>query len=101
MGKVYYVQATGTGTFPIDMLRVDKCYPVMPSDVGTIANPTFNVARSVVLASHNSEWSPKAWKAVGWQLEKLKGFHPPSPEPKVDRRIRAKWEQPHLRNGRC
>lgn len=75
---------TGTGQFPLDMLRYDACYPAGPDDVFKIGIDRFSdpdidadgrpVARSVTLTHvcppGGSHWEPTdaRWRSFGWEI---------------------------------
>jgi hypothetical protein len=77
MGKVVMVmfEVTGTGEFPLDMLRYDGCYPVRQPDVSQI-EATFrrgnHVSRTVRLArrvdaAHRTDPTVARWWSFGWR----------------------------------
>lgn len=61
----------GAGPFPLDMLRVDNCFPWSQMDVSliyeSIVNEDSDVAREVTVQSVKSEeFNLIQWAAFGW-----------------------------------
>jgi hypothetical protein len=75
--KHYKFKVTGTGTFPIDMLRYDRCFPHTAEDVGRIiADPydlnTLKKKREVEMLMPVEDktrmpTSPR-WESFGWTV---------------------------------
>jgi len=70
--------ATGTGAFPLDMLRYDHAWPASSDDAAAIAatfRPGFK-AHPVTIRitnngpNHHGEWNPQRWASFGWKLIK-------------------------------
>jgi hypothetical protein len=65
---------TGTGRFPADMLRYDRCYPVDGESATNIGMPTEDVRaartrRSVKLETVKPGGpTPGRWESFGWRV---------------------------------
>lgn len=77
-GKLYfhYVKVTGTGDFPVDMLRYDACYPRTTEDALKILGGytfAFGERRTVELVrvsdSRSNGFTPGRWASFGWRVE--------------------------------
>jgi hypothetical protein len=73
--KRYFVRFTveGSGIFPLDMLRYDRCYPRSENDANTAQDG--RVRRQVELLAPNraeAYWQPTAgrWESFGWKVLK-------------------------------
>lgn len=74
---MYYTtaEATGDGTFPLDMLRYDCCFPAdmtavdnMLSDVyANLKRRTVKLGRYTALKSSRA-FTPARWESFGWKL---------------------------------
>ena len=74
--KVYrsVITVTGTGEFPIDMLRHDSCYPFSEADSHLI---TKSDRRAIVLVRCSVNDGPatvKRWESFGWAIIGEKPF---------------------------
>lgn len=65
-------QVQGSGDFPIDMLRYDRCYPMGEHDSHLIENLAFSEPKGeriieLIHYSHDKEWAPTGgrWKSRG------------------------------------
>jgi hypothetical protein len=63
----------GTGAFPIDMLRYDRCLPNDEIDSMLIIesmqfDPDFTGTRTIILRCYNRRPTPQRWKTFGWKL---------------------------------
>jgi hypothetical protein len=69
MNKTTFFKVRGRGTFPIDMLRYDECYPVDPQSVENIEVPQKRVTREVHLAT-NKRFGPTEgrWQSFNWNV---------------------------------
>lgn len=76
MAEMIIQRATvsGSGAFPLDMLRYDSCYPATQADVAMIMPITFPggcryiVVERVQLAGYESPWTKERWASFGWKL---------------------------------
>lgn len=59
----YYV--SGYGTFPLDMLRYDSCWPSTSVDVAKIDRS--DKSRSIKLHSHQRP-TPERWESFLWKI---------------------------------
>jgi len=72
--KMHYISArvTGSGPFPLDMLRYDSCWPARPEDVIALLSKE---QRTVLIArwscSKTGGWKPARWQSFGWTLEEV------------------------------
>ena len=61
----------GDGQFPVDLLRLDRCYPHTPEDSAFIQRPSRG-PRAVTLehVDFSWQWEPSrfAWAEAGWKL---------------------------------
>lgn len=67
-GKIYRFTVRGAGSFPVDMLRYDQCWPV--ENVIAVAPSRFSDAeswgtREIQMMSHNQP-TPDRWMSFGW-----------------------------------
>lgn len=78
MGKLapFKISVSGSGEFPIDMLRFDGCFPLSEGDSNLISSSLragyVNVKTKVVLLKPNGykHWSPSysKWKSAGREI---------------------------------
>ena len=61
----------GKGTFPLDMLRYDQCWPKAPKDADEIKSEgeSFRSARTVTLQSWKGEATAARWSSYGWEVQ--------------------------------
>jgi hypothetical protein len=62
---------TGTGRFPLDMLRYDSCWPATQDDVRRLDHwqeMTGGAPRSVLMESAN-EPTRDRWSSFGWTVQ--------------------------------
>lgn len=67
----YRYRVSGTGTFPIDMLRYDRAYPANSEAVSAMAAGPWgetSVRRTVDLISHHRPTIDR-WRSFGWLVE--------------------------------
>jgi hypothetical protein len=69
--RFFYVE--GQGAFPIDMLRLDQCWPARRLDAVALGlrpgSPDINKVRQIVLATVNPQApSLRRWKQTDWML---------------------------------
>jgi len=65
----FQFDVAGTGTFPYDMLRLDRCWPVTPEYMTRIPGGGGNTPRVVTLmCTANVGWQPtyERWRSFGW-----------------------------------
>ena len=75
-GHQIHAEAVGCGTFPLDMLRYDQCWPLAPGDsymitesgvrtirLGKVLDCTMD-PRSVA----TRRWTADRWQSFGWTL---------------------------------
>lgn len=74
MRKKYTFEVTGTGKFPVDMLRYDCCWPARE---GTDTRPILGdnddgslKVQTIRLESHK-EPTTRRWQSFGWRVEIL------------------------------
>lgn len=69
MAKPYNFTVTGIGTFPVDMLRYDTCWPHRPDDAEQIAASFRDRRRrhTVNLAGHAKPTALR-WLSFGWRV---------------------------------
>jgi hypothetical protein len=60
---------SGKGTFPVDMLRYDTCFPDTESESGLLLE---RKSREIVLACYHPDKKPRLtagrWASFGWTL---------------------------------
>lgn len=65
----FHFRVTGVGSFPLDMLRYDSCFPL---DSGDATRLDDRERRTVCLVHYTSDarWSPTArrWESFGWRV---------------------------------
>lgn len=69
---IHTYSATGTGRFPFDMLRHDRCWPLHETDAGVIertTRPREAGQPSTVLLAGLSEPNTARWKSFGWEVQ--------------------------------
>ncbi len=69
---IFVVADTGNFSFPLDMLRYDRCYPMLSSEIELLNDPRPEQRRILTLA-HNAPrkgWKPtaKRWSSFGWEV---------------------------------
>ena len=67
---IHRAMVTGTGPFPLDMMRYDCCWPSSSADV-YIMEDTDKRTLFVKMASSTKKatWTPERWASFGWKLE--------------------------------
>jgi hypothetical protein len=82
-----YAVVGGQGSFPLDMLRYDRCFPMKeagPYGCYGIAEPTdYAPLRFVLLGTDQGRkaWTPDRWRSFGWCLAEIGGKeYPPMDE---------------------
>lgn len=74
MKWAFHFRVIGKGSFPLDMLRYDSCFPYMGEDAGQIEYRPDEPrsSRTVNLVHYNSEakWTPTGarWESFGWRV---------------------------------
>lgn len=67
------VIVSGTGYFPVDMLRYDCCFPASEKDVVAISKSMKTPNRQEVVAIHlfsaYGKVTPERWASFGWQVK--------------------------------
>jgi hypothetical protein len=64
----------GNAEFPLDMLRVDACYPLSEADSYAIAQSVREGRREgkgvfrIALRSHAASYTPGRWLSFGWKV---------------------------------
>lgn len=67
---MYRYCVTGTGLFPIDMLRYDSCWPYSSGDgLVMVSRETPGKARTVKLGSYGPPTEGR-WQSFGWTVSK-------------------------------
>jgi hypothetical protein len=68
--RSYTYEVSGTGSFPIDMLRYDRCSPAREADSAEIAR-SFNGHRRTRVRVTGTVKPPTIarWKSFGWTVE--------------------------------
>lgn len=67
---LYEFAVEGRGTFPVDMLRYDRCWPAATSDAQAIMPASLEFTaqkRRVVLRSHFTPTVGR-WNSFGWRV---------------------------------
>lgn len=65
---------TGSGQFPIDMLRYDRCCPEREEDsshiISSLESPVGEHSVQIIKFAENRQWRPTAarWKSFGWDI---------------------------------
>lgn len=70
--KLIKFKVTGSGEFPFDMLRYDRCWPATEADSYRIRGAGGRDMRTVTLATiRNADRQPMfgRWKSFGWRAE--------------------------------
>ena len=78
---------TGTGPFPLDMLRYDGCYPATSRDATRAQDPrcggrgvreerTIAVERAAASRAEARRWRPTVarWESFGWAVSDVRGL---------------------------
>ena len=63
---------TGTGRFPLDMLRYDSCWPARQDDVHNISDhggASWGRAPSTIMLETHGEPTADRWSSFGWVVE--------------------------------
>lgn len=76
---VHYAVVEGSGAFPVDMLRRDRCVPVnfsITEDTPCYeAKPEFNESRLIVAqvgcSMHDDRWTFDRWESFSWKVTPL------------------------------
>jgi hypothetical protein len=74
--QVYIFNVTGSGQFPLDMLRYDSCYPATQTDVTKITDSIVDYRAlgtrtvKVICRASRKGWEPAAvrWASFGWTV---------------------------------
>jgi len=63
----YVFVVLGEGTFPLDMLRYDRCCPVTGDDVDSLL---YKKEREIILVHYDCKnWEPSGrWASFGWRV---------------------------------
>lgn len=56
----------GSGPFPYDMLRYDRCYPAGPGDAAAIKPTHLWDERTICLFTEARTITPDRWRSFGW-----------------------------------
>lgn len=68
--KMYDFQfdVAGTGSFPYDMLRLDRCWPVTPEYMTRSPNGRNEPRVVTLMCTANAGWQPtyERWRSFGW-----------------------------------
>ena len=72
--KTVHFTVTGSGTFPLDMLRYDRCFPRDSTDCALMDNSDYQRKRTVRLAIDDARRGRSAvtearWQSFGWTVE--------------------------------
>lgn len=67
------LKVEGRGTFPLDMLRYDACYPATGEDAKNMRASHDEVAKWTIFVKKNT--SPKYAKGAVWTLARWESFH--------------------------
>lgn len=59
----------GQGSFPMDMLRYDRCTPYQSEDVHWMEGKAH---RSAMMVSHVGPPTPERWQSFGWSVDMVK-----------------------------
>lgn len=71
--KRLIVTVSGTGDFPVDMLRYDRCTPEHETDSGLIARsfaPLYSEKLQINLLYVDREPTEARWKSFSWEIVK-------------------------------
>lgn len=81
MSKIVYAKITGSGNFPIDMLRYDSCCPATEEDSYAIGNTLNNYEKNWVVfvkkillerrRKNSSVFTEGRWQSFGCQIEEV------------------------------
>lgn len=66
--KTIYAVVVGSGRFPIDMLRYDRCFPYREEDTNTIQNSREERPVVIERRAPNPMFTPERWESFGWTL---------------------------------
>jgi hypothetical protein len=69
--KYWTFVVEGRGSFPIDMLRYDRCTPYEQEDVHWMEG---TVQRSCKLVSHVAPPTKERWNSFGWSVDMVKEY---------------------------
>lgn len=69
--RIKYFAVIGSGAFPMDMLRYDRCWPVDSNDAANLTDYNSSVdlslkRRAVVLGTVADRNTPDRWSSFGW-----------------------------------
>jgi hypothetical protein len=64
------VTVRGRGTFPLDMLRYDRCIPTSESDTNRMHYPQleYQIFKLYRLSSEGTKATAGRWKSFGWEV---------------------------------
>ena len=76
---------SGKGTFPLDMLRYDQCWPKTPKDADEIKTEgeAHRTARTITLQTWKDEPTTSRWSSYGWEVAEPTGYVQPTQPPKA------------------
>lgn len=81
--KITEFTVTGTGAFPVDMLRYDGCYPATTEDALSLvmdrADPKYREPRTIRLRSRGegrkgSEPTTGRWSSFMWRVSDVRTY---------------------------
>jgi hypothetical protein len=78
MAKFYTFKATGSGEFPVDMLRYDGCYPRTTEDACNLKLGEFDrkerrtVELVMVVDSKDRVPTERRWASFGWAVSDMR-----------------------------
>ena len=66
--------ARGNGNFPMDMLRYDKCYPLLEGCARRLGNWD-SKTRAIRLETSGTHVNRGRWKSFGWIISKVEVYN--------------------------
>lgn len=80
---IQYATVSGRGSFPVDMLRYDYCYPVSftvdEGERGPVAELNDEENQDVLIVARATdlkarEWTTARWNSFGWMIQPIKSL---------------------------
>ena len=71
--KTHVFKVEGRGTFPVDMLRYDQCWPATTDAAMSIVHLDYSKVREAEMVSHRQP-TPARWESFGWKVTSSNTF---------------------------
>lgn len=66
--KIRRFTVRGCGTFPLDMLGNDKCWPARPGSNDALSQDHYAPTRSIEMESYDMNVPSNRWHSRGWDV---------------------------------